>query len=139
MKLIRENSSDMRLGMSQNIKHTFFKILVSIVLSLSIASIGFGHRVGTIEQDQAMQEYILSGGSIWDICGDPSSSGSQTHKQCEACRLVDATDLAQFTCLPQRLEYVGVSLTTLRPSLAGAVQHVSLNHPVRAPPRGFLT
>lgn len=120
--------------MRQNVKHKFFNILVSIVLSLSIVGIGFGHRAGTIEQDQAMQEYILSGGSVWDICGDPSQDGSRIHTQCEACRLVDATNLAQFTCLPQKHVYEGVSLAFVRASLAGAVQHVSNDNPVRGPP-----
>lgn len=120
--------------MRQNVKHKLFNILVSIVLSLSIASIGFAHRVGTIAQDQAMQKYILSGGSVWDICGDPSQSGSLAQNQCESCRLVDTTDLAQFTCLPQRLAYVSTKRTILPTPVAGTVQYVSLNNPVRGPP-----
>ncbi|KAB7610396.1 hypothetical protein F9L33_13930 [Amylibacter sp. SFDW26] len=124
----------MRRPMRQNVKYKFFNILISIVLSLSIVGIGFGHRAGTINEDQAIQEYILSGGSVWDICGDPSQNGSQVHTQCEACRLVDALGLAQFTCLPQKHEYEGISLASLRASLAGAVQHVSNDNPVRGPP-----
>ena len=120
--------------MRKNVKYRFFHILITIALSLSIVGIGFGHRAETIEQDQAMQEYILSGGSVWDICSDPSQNDSQAHTQCEACRLVDALGLAQFSFVPQRLEYASLKLASLRSSVVGAVQHVSSHNPVRAPP-----
>lgn len=63
------------------------RLTVLAVLTVALIATGFGHRIPSAG-DMALQQYVLSGGSVADLCGDLDGDSLPDHSDCPACHIV---------------------------------------------------
>lgn len=74
------------------------RLTLALLIGLALSASVFAHRVSIADQ-VALDRFILSGGSLDDICEDGEET-SHAGGGCEACRLVDAFALGADPVVP---------------------------------------
>lgn len=79
------------------LRHRLTALLVSLVLGLSMTAAAFAHRPPSV-QEEALRGYLLSGGSLEDLCGGAGHPGGDS---CPLCPLAQgAAPLPRAVSLP---------------------------------------
>ena len=129
--LCRQSCAFTKFGMRLT-KLPILSGLLALVLTVALASWGFGHRFASAS-DAAAETYAeVYGLSAGDLCADPSDGHAD--KDCDACRLLTGFHLAD----PD----IGFDRYALSPSAAArdlsdpllACHTRDATQPVRAPP-----
>ena len=109
------------------------RALISLVLMLALAMIGFGHQPLTAKADAQATAYTIAGGSWTDICGQDGDPRHANASPCQACViahncLLDAPQLAQLA--PQ----TRINWDTTQPRVLARLSAFNWAHAARAPP-----
>lgn len=103
------------------------------LLTVALVATAFAHRIPN-SSDIAIDAYVLAGGDISDICGDPGSDGKATHRDCPACHIIGPAMLPDAPQSIIRVDYIYVA-TVIAPRESRAVRSVlDPARGMRAPP-----
>jgi hypothetical protein len=69
--------------------------LLTVLLAVVLAGLGFAHRPGGPVSDPRLAAYVSAGGSVSDLCEAHGRDGPSGARPCEACRLVGAALLPE--------------------------------------------
>lgn len=74
-------------------RHIFATRLITAILTVVLAALGFAHRPAAVLGDAGLAAYVTAGGSIADLCDADGSTRLHGGTHCDACRLVGAAIL----------------------------------------------
>lgn len=107
------------------------------LLTVALVATAFAHRIPSasdMASDMAIEAYVVAGGDISDICGDPGSDGKATHRDCPACQIVGSAMLPDAPQTIIHVDYIHVA-TVVAPRESRAVRSVlDPARGMRAPP-----
>jgi hypothetical protein len=70
----------------------FHRLVLIFSLTVALVATGYGHRMPSAN-DSMIDAFILSGGSLADLCADTDGDGLPDHDDCPACHIVASADL----------------------------------------------
>lgn len=72
----------------------FHRLVLMLALIVALVATGFGHRIPS-SNDSMIEAFVLSGGSLADLCADTDGNGLPDHGDCPACHIVASADLPE--------------------------------------------
>lgn len=72
----------------------FHRLALMFALTVALVAAGSGHRVPSAN-DAMIEAFVLSGGSLADLCADTDGNGLPDHGDCPACHIVASADLPE--------------------------------------------
>ncbi|MGB0960188.1 MAG: hypothetical protein ACPGVK_08055 [Halocynthiibacter sp.] len=80
----------------RNIAPIIARAFVTVLLAVSLVSVGFAHKTQATALPPELIDYVSSGGALADICGgDFDGDGQSAPVSCEACRIVDSLSITE--------------------------------------------
>ncbi|QYZ69554.1 hypothetical protein [Neotabrizicola shimadae] len=76
----------------RNAAPLFRRLVLMFILTAALIATGFGHRMPSAN-DSMIDAFLLSGGSLADLCGDTDGNGLPDHGDCPACHIVASAEL----------------------------------------------
>jgi hypothetical protein len=70
----------------------FHRIVLIFALTVALVAAGYGHRMPSAN-DSMIEAFLLSGGSLADLCADTNGDGLPDHGDCPACHIVASAGL----------------------------------------------
>jgi hypothetical protein len=70
----------------------FHRLVLMFSLTVALVATGYGHRMPSAN-DSMMDAFLLSGGSLADLCVDTDGNGLPDHGDCPACHIVASAGL----------------------------------------------
>lgn len=110
------------------------QVLAVITLTVALAGVGFGHRLGNPTANANLQAFFASGGSWADLCVDSDTDTPTQSNHCDACRLVDAISQAEITTGPVEILLLSSQINTAISRQIRLCRKPVSSRPSRAPP-----
>ncbi|WP_106472571.1 hypothetical protein [Pukyongiella litopenaei] len=102
-------------------------------MSVALVATAYAHRIPNAS-DIAIEAYVLAGGDIANICGDPGSDNTVAHPDCPACRIAGSVLLPDAPQSMTDIDFVFVA-TVVAPRERRAILTVlDPARGMRAPP-----
>jgi hypothetical protein len=80
------------VGVMRNAVTLFHRLVLIFALTVALVATGYGHRIPSAN-DSMIEAFLLSGGSLADLCADTDGDGQPDHGDCPACHIVASPDL----------------------------------------------